>query len=85
MTARFLLHLRKWEAKHQAFATKDGGTIEEHSTGMDFASVPNRDGTRSILDMDEFGEDPVRRARSRGIDLLSMGEIVETRRSENDY
>ncbi|KAF9457793.1 hypothetical protein BDZ94DRAFT_1337822, partial [Collybia nuda] len=83
MTARFLLHLRKWEAKHKAFASKNGGSIEEHSTGMDFASAPNQGGTRSALDM-EFGEDPVHRARNRGIDLISMGEIAETRHRDSD-
>lgn len=81
MTARFLLHLRKWEAKHIAFATANNQSAGENSTAMDFT---NDRPSRSILGMDEFGEDPVHRARARGNDLLSMGEIAEIRRSLSD-
>jgi hypothetical protein len=84
MTARFLLHLRKWEAKHTAFATAKSQSAGDNSTAMDFVTNVSHRPTRSMLNMDEFGEDPVHRARATSVDLLSMGEIVETRRSLSD-
>ncbi|KAF5379996.1 hypothetical protein D9615_006278 [Tricholomella constricta] len=86
MTARFLLHLRKWESKHVGFQSANGGGgAREETTTMDFTSNANyyRTGTTtgtgigtgigtgtgghlSTIDsyIDEFGEDPVRRARN---------------------
>ncbi|KAF9457146.1 hypothetical protein BDZ94DRAFT_264615 [Collybia nuda] len=51
MTARFLLHLRRWEHKH---TTSNDDTIESIRFNQ---NVP---GSRSLLS--DFGEDPVRRA-----------------------
>ncbi|GLB45003.1 hypothetical protein LshimejAT787_1900810 [Lyophyllum shimeji] len=95
MTARFLLHLRKWEAKRDAFrsSTVNGGDKDEAgmSTNFDFTRQPHshalsahtnsesEHGTWSVSFMNEFGEDPVRRARERGsvgIDF-ARGDIVE--------
>ncbi|KAF8069933.1 hypothetical protein FPV67DRAFT_1667839 [Lyophyllum atratum] len=104
MTARFLLHIRKWEGKRDAFRPSDvNGEDDEHggtgtSTNLDFAS---RSGSRTLNSgmssepseedheqerearstsfMDEFGEDPVRRARARGSVSIDIGRgaIVE--------
>ncbi|KAF8069927.1 hypothetical protein FPV67DRAFT_1485467 [Lyophyllum atratum] len=102
MTARFLLHLRKWEAKRSVFQTSGINGGHEHETGtstnIDFASNPAGSDTlnsrvnselseteiepeaHTMSFMDEFGEDPVRRARGRGspsIDLGTRGRIME--------
>lgn len=53
MTARFLLHLRRWEHKH-TMSDGDGDTLEP----MEFHQ--SRTASRSMLS--DFGEDPVRRA-----------------------
>ena len=59
MTARFLLHLRKWEAKHSAFvtaSTSDANDID----ALEFNSNPAQRDIRSYVS--DFGEDPVHRA-----------------------
>jgi hypothetical protein len=50
MTACFLLHLRKWEAKDDTFTTTNNGVLE-------FASKPSLGATRPYGD--DFGDDPV--------------------------
>jgi len=80
MTARFLLHLRKWEAKRSGFATANPEGTGTQSTRIDFTSAAGQRGVPNHSMMDEFGEDPVRRARTQG--TLSMGEIIEVPRSE---
>ncbi|KAG6890449.1 hypothetical protein C0992_001643 [Termitomyces sp. T32_za158] len=76
MTARFLLHIRKWEAKHSAIrlsTDNDDGT--RTATRIDFAVRSFSQSDRgSQLDLepegnpsaflDDFGEDPVKRARA---------------------
>jgi hypothetical protein len=57
MTARFLLHLRKWEAKHSLFATTGNENFGETSV-MEFARNPNQTASQSCID--SFVEDPVR-------------------------
>ncbi|GLB43999.1 hypothetical protein LshimejAT787_1501830 [Lyophyllum shimeji] len=69
MTARFLLHLRKWESAHTGFQSEGQRQDSEETTTIDFTSNPNVDraGRSTIASyIDEFGEDPVRRARDRG-------------------
>ncbi|GLB39446.1 hypothetical protein LshimejAT787_0606080 [Lyophyllum shimeji] len=68
MTARFLLHLRKWESAHTGFQSEGQRQDSEETTTMDFTSNPNDRAGRSTIAsyIDEFGEDPVRRARDRG-------------------
>jgi len=73
MTARFLLHLRKWESRHVAFAST---STESHdgSSVLEFATNPNRRNSRAY--MDDFGEDPVRRAKqNRGQRNRSLGTM----------
>jgi hypothetical protein len=59
MTARFLLHLRKWEAKYSVCASTNN---EDSTTGsvLEFAGNPNQRASRSFVD--DFGDDPVQRA-----------------------
>jgi hypothetical protein len=71
VTARFLLHLRKWEARHAAFTTTSHDSYDETSV-MEFTSNPDRRATRS--NMDDFGEDPVRRAKQHRD--LSIGNTM---------
>lgn len=89
MTARFLLHLRKWEAKRDAFrpsAVNVGDRDETGtSTNLDFTSQPHsrtlnsqmnsgsEPETHSVSFMDEFGEDPVQQARARGSVSVDFG------------
>ena len=83
MTARFLLHLRRWEVKHSSLPTTNGGRDSEEVTALDFGGGPtaaagSRDSSvRSGLSFDEFGEDPVRRAKTRGPMRFSGREIEE--------
>lgn len=59
MTARFLLHLRRWEAKHSNLGTdSDGYSTRAHV--MEFNNSTNQGASQSYID--DFGEDPVRRA-----------------------
>ncbi|KAG6844842.1 hypothetical protein H0H87_003273 [Tephrocybe sp. NHM501043] len=82
MTARFLLHIRKWEAKRSAFHTSTKEDQETHTTTeLDFDHSQNhsRSGVsglesqeeaeppRQSLFLDDFGEDPVRRARAQTV------------------
>lgn len=73
MTARFLLHLRQWEAKRDSLGTADKD-IEGESIA--FGSNPNAASrtAHSASYADEFGEDPVRRARKEiSIDFSRSG------------
>jgi hypothetical protein len=56
MTARFLLHLRRWEHK-TTFASYDAG--EEFGSSRFKPNILGR--PQSLID--DFGEDPVRRAQ----------------------
>ncbi|RDB15605.1 hypothetical protein Hypma_004050 [Hypsizygus marmoreus] len=82
MTARFLLHLRMWESNHAAFRSRPRNRVDEDcdededSTGMDFVSNPNHQRSRTVtLDsfVEDFGEDPVRRARASSINFSRSG------------
>jgi hypothetical protein len=55
MTARFLLHLRRWERKH-VLATYQG---DEEFESIRFNQNPGE--SRSSTLLGDFGEDPVRR------------------------
>ena len=72
MTARFLLHLRRWEVKHSSIPTTNGGHESEQVTALDFGGSPaaaagSHDwSVRSVFSFDEFGEDPVRREKTHG-------------------
>jgi len=68
MTARFLLHLRKWESKHAGFQSANQPQEREETTTIDFTSNPNdRTGRSTITSyIDEYGEDPVQRVRNGG-------------------
>lgn len=85
MTARFLLHLRRFEAKRESLRTEDRD-IEGES--IVFGRNPNATSStaHSSSYVDEFGEDPVRRARTKGHVGVSsngrdtQGEIVEESR-----
>jgi len=95
MTARFLLHLRKWEAKHTMFRSTGANGEEDDGTGtstnLDFASqhhsrilnsqlnTRSDPETNSVSFMDEFGEDPVRRARAQGRVSIDFGIVEESR------
>jgi hypothetical protein len=75
MTARFLLHLRKWEAKRSGFSTTSNESPGENSV-MEFTSNPHQRASRSYVD--DFGEDPVRRAeQNRGRHDLSLAVMSE--------
>ncbi|RDB27172.1 hypothetical protein Hypma_004584 [Hypsizygus marmoreus] len=79
MTARFLLHLRKWESKHSAFQSRGPPNESDETTTIDFTSNPNHRSARSTSYVDEFGEDPVQRARTRGgIGLSTDGSVEES-------
>lgn len=64
MTARFLLHLRKWEAKHSAVVTASTSDASSDIDVLEFTSNPAQRGTQSYLTND-FGEDPVHRAEQQ--------------------
>jgi len=99
MTARFLLHLRKWEAKRDAFnlSAANAGNRDETgtSTNLDFTSQPHSRTVNSQVNsgsgpeahtmsfIDEFGEDPVQRARVHGTVSIDFerGDIVEEART----
>ncbi|KAF8069928.1 hypothetical protein FPV67DRAFT_1667835 [Lyophyllum atratum] len=104
MTARFLLHLRKWQATESS--SPDGyvqehehdGSERTHPLDVLVFSDPTRttygesdsdselglpqSGSASMSFVDQFGEDPVRRARAiSGADFgYSRGDIVEESR-----
>ncbi|KAG7094542.1 hypothetical protein E1B28_005370 [Marasmius oreades] len=63
LTARFLLHLRRWESKHSHSATTNGASmIGQQSTMGGFRAAP---GVLSTI-IEDFGEDPVALARAEG-------------------
>lgn len=70
MTARFLLHLRKWDTRRTCLRTTeiskdiDGEQIKH----IDFGTSSDMyiSTTHSASYVDEFGEDPVYRARTQG-------------------
>ncbi|KAG6904933.1 hypothetical protein DXG01_006136, partial [Tephrocybe rancida] len=64
MTARFLLHIRKWEAKTSAGEGNGSMVI----SGLRFESSSHR-----VSFMDDIGDDPVRRARD--LARLSAGDV----------
>ena len=80
MTARFLLHLRRWEVKHSSILTTNGGHDSKAVTALDFGGNPATAASRSVrsgFSFDEFGEDPVRRAKTRGLSRPSRRELEE--------
>jgi len=83
MTARFLLHLRRWEVKHSSLPTTNGGRDSEEVTALDFGGSPAAASgsphwsMRSGFSFDEFGEDPVRRAKTLGPMRLLRRELEE--------
>ena len=83
MTARFLLHLRRWEVKHSSLPTTNGGHESEQVTTLDFGGSPpaaTRSQDSSVrfgFSLDEFGEDPVKRAKTRGPTRFSRRELEE--------
>ncbi|KAG7098066.1 hypothetical protein E1B28_000040 [Marasmius oreades] len=63
LTARFLLHLRRWESEHSHSATvNDGSIIGQESTMGGFRAAP---GVLSTI-IDDFGVDPVAFAKAGG-------------------
>ncbi|KAF9263837.1 hypothetical protein L218DRAFT_926983, partial [Marasmius fiardii PR-910] len=62
LTARFLLHLRRWESKHSHSATaNDPSVAGQQSTMGGFRAAP---GVLSTI-IEDFGEDPVALAKLR--------------------
>ncbi|KAL0060896.1 hypothetical protein AAF712_012288 [Marasmius tenuissimus] len=61
-TARFLLHMRKWENTHSHTDTLNDISQEGTLGGFRAARAP---GTLSTI-IEDFGEDPVGAARTRG-------------------
>ncbi|KAG5717472.1 hypothetical protein E4T56_gene4861 [Termitomyces sp. T112] len=77
MTARFLLHIRKWEAKHSAFCLSTDEDETRTAPKINFASRSHLHSHGSQLQyshseseaqpsafLDDFGEDPLKRARA---------------------
>ena len=83
MTARFLLHLRKWEVKHSCSVTgepSNGKTAR--NSHLEFKMDPSQGASRSYID--DFGEDPVRRAklnREQQSSYLSFSNFVLEQRA----
>ncbi|KAF8056523.1 hypothetical protein FPV67DRAFT_1431157, partial [Lyophyllum atratum] len=79
MTARFLLHLRKWESKHVGFqsAGPRQAAEREETTTMDFTTSAKDSVGRSTISsyIDEFGEDPLQRARNGGGIVFLMDDM----------
>jgi hypothetical protein len=71
ITARFLLHLRRWEAKNSITASINAR--KPAASPLEFAVGSNGRGTRSLVD--EFGEDPVQRAQMHRRDLSERGNV----------
>lgn len=67
MTARFLLHLRKWEEKAQ-----NGTSTRQPTEAIDFVPGRSDSGLSSIFG--DFGEDPVVRARWQSTTVMSEGK-----------
>ena len=73
MTARFLLHLRMWEAQNSVVQATPSTA---KPSPMEFARNPN--GTNALSLVDEFGEDPVHRAHQmRSVRDLFEGEVMD--------
>ncbi|KAK1225929.1 hypothetical protein PQX77_011128 [Marasmius sp. AFHP31] len=62
LTARFLLHMRKWENRHSHSDTVNDASQAGTLGGFRAARAP---GTLSTI-IEDFGEDPVGAARARG-------------------
>ncbi|KAF8238521.1 hypothetical protein L208DRAFT_1355103 [Tricholoma matsutake] len=71
ITARFLLHLRMWEANNSLIASIN----PSRPIPLEFAANSTERGTRSLVD--EFGEDPVQHAQEMHRRGLSEGESVD--------
>ncbi|KAF8229909.1 hypothetical protein L208DRAFT_1363512 [Tricholoma matsutake] len=70
ITARFLLHLRMWEANNSLIASIN----PSRPIPLEFAANSTERGTRSLVD--EFGEDPVQHAQQMHRHGLSEGQRV---------
>ncbi|KAF8233733.1 hypothetical protein L208DRAFT_1554759 [Tricholoma matsutake] len=71
ITARFLLHLRMWEANNSLIASIN----PSRPIPLEFAANSTERGTRSLVD--EFGEDPVQHAQQMHRHGLSEGQRVD--------
>lgn len=66
LTARFFLHIRRWEDKHTTRRTSRDGPLT--STNIQFTTIVS-----SLWSLaDELGDDPVIRARERGEEAYEM-------------
>jgi hypothetical protein len=75
ITARFLLHLRRWETSHTSASPTHNGQLNSLKFAVD-GSI------RSIID--EFGEDPVQRAQDRRREWGRGTETVEFEDGDED-
>ena len=75
MTARFLLHLRKWEVHHSTFGRTGNNGNAGGNSDIVFRRDPGQGASRSYID--DFGEDPVSRAKQNrsGQHELPLGTV----------
>ena len=74
ITARFMLHLRRWEAQHSVTSATNGNKHDP----LEFAcnQTGNQRSTRSMVD--DFGDDPVQRAhQNRNVLSSSAGTVPD--------
>ncbi|ESK82544.1 hypothetical protein Moror_3706 [Moniliophthora roreri MCA 2997] len=87
LTARFLLHLRKWEYKQKNLGISSQGSPNSGTATMgSFRAAPGR-GQSTVLStiIEDFGEDPVAIASSsKGAGLTNMKQRSEVAQTYED-